>query len=1502
VELERSSTSFHSFGEDADESKRSTSPDPSRKRACLQRSSHNGLFTDFLVRSTSKARQVSGENDEAYLKNYIEESTENTMSADGKRAIMKEELLTSLSYEINLYEKGLDASTAVAPSKFKELSGFIVKMEREGKCLRDEVRVFLSTRRALQRHKELQEQEFESQGEKKARVKDFWVQFHTGKKREGLEDKEKDTHKEKTNHAQRKMIRMYTTHEMADSSGDKLVRLLKASQEQSVKEEQHAKEEEARRHSGQGRRRSSAGLTFDQPEEIENKLEEPAGRRRLKKAEYPPLCWPDPWKQRGARDLHRSIIDREDRTLPKLQETLSQLEHSRSKAIGMHCGQPQALSISAKWRKEGNGAKQKTLEKKSVSLPSLHPKAVMATTLMAPKSASLSNLHEATLRPGAGFSPKASANGEDIRFSAATRLPPMGKDVQMPWGQTGRNYSSSAQEYLKACQEAGVIPNPSPFVTGKSTRLYLEGSAVNDVDLLPVVRMLQHGHKIEEIDLGGNGLLSEVSLCPLLKGVLARPCVVELRKINLQNCLRSSDRRGIQNVIDMVVRLISDDHGAKFLQHIDLSGINPGMKSQILICQAIRQHSYLREVRLADIGLQGPVAQQCVEELMKNPTLQHLDLGWNCFGPELFKYIGECIVQAKRMESLCVANCSAAFVHKGDNPIGFLSEQLCRDGSLTRLDLSMNRLDFRGALVLEDALCENKTLTELDVSHNPLGVLGLRSVFRLLSRDSDALLQLNCKDCSSSLDNDVAAGIQQFNMTNPAGRFVLHLHRPYHRAMLRMFYRTCARFGLPAETSLTNLEYSSGKYTHASRDSSGIWVVPSSGRLRLTFSMDAAMEVFQKDVPPHDFNKVLDKHWHTMKLNPSLRKIGPLFGLWKEMSGNAVDEIAMLDALSKDYLFTYPHLKQLCQNRMMKQQIISKLLPCVTGGYPARFLTLMLLSSPTDHLLMLKANRNFLNFNPQNPTGHYELDLYLPGDYSVACNILILDRWEAILNRKNKVVDTSQRGNGSRVRNERFANVSMQHLSSLAEWSVPEIGILELDYASSKRPSKNCAVMNDAAFTKILSVLEGGALNLAPKDQLEAMRMVSHRMFITAMQMREILGVFRDSADREDVYIMYFMQVVDMYNEKLFRVRFESLDALTTIQNRLGLATNFPYVQLEQTCFRFNFSKHDERLAANALMCICSKEGWKNIQDYTYTHADGVVDPLLAGIPRSWESLDKMPRSGIFAGRYNCSPDERCYKVRAHYFKMYSFWEAPEKEDAVTWWAVPSETPEDILEFLEFLSSRFDNVSKAFKAIDGEDGNGQITKNELLQGIRKMGCKKFKEVNEKGQGEEKRVEAMFRYLDVSSEGEVNEAEFHVLDLLFQEIQLSIREFVKFLVRTFGTDLATAWKVFDESGDGEVDFDEWMQELTTLGFFGASKTIFNYLDKDDEGTISLDEFECLMEFSEPDVTFDKRRASMKPDAEDMEKIRQSFHAQALSDSQSLTSSKGSNNLSNTTRSG
>jgi Ca2+-binding EF-hand superfamily protein len=350
-------------------------------------------------------------------------------------------------------------------------------------------------------------------------------------------------------------------------------------------------------------------------------------------------------------------------------------------------------------------------------------------------------------------------------------------------------------------------------------------------------------------------------------------------------------------------------------------------------------------------------------------------------------------------------------------------------------------------------------------------------------------------------------------------------------------------------------------------------------------------------------------------------------------------------------------------------------------------------------------------------------------------------------------------------------------------------------------------------------------------------------MFLTSKQLRELLGSFRASEDRVECFVILYLQVVDQCNAKIFRVRFATDEELSHLRNRVGYATFFPFIQPENANFDLDLSFHDQRLCLNMLLQLAEKEGFKNIHEPDYIHADGVVDGLPTGVPKGWVKLDGVPRSGTFRCKYMCAPEYRKFKMRTTLAETYACFRMDDvQEERVMWWTGLQEPPADVLELLEFILGNYEHPRVAFDEIDGPGGNGVITLKEFREGLQQMDCKKFA-----GKDEQSRIEKVFRYLDPGEEGSVSRDEWGILSQLWDEYQLSIEEFVNFLTRTFGDDLRDAWNFLDEDHSGELTFEEYTDALKRIGYFGPARCVFSLLDRSDDGNISYDEFSILKKY-------------------------------------------------------
>jgi len=256
--------------------------------------------------------------------------------------------------------------------------------------------------------------------------------------------------------------------------------------------------------------------------------------------------------------------------------------------------------------------------------------------------------------------------------------------------------------------------------------LKASGRNLVDSELLAMAGMLQEAAHVEEVDLHDNSLLTDRSLEPFLQQLAQESAGASLRRLDIGRCVRAG-----LGALDATARLLTSLEG---LQCLNLSHVPMATRYQLALCEAVGGHPNISTVNFADTGLGGTYfAKQCIKSILVSKSLRTLDLSWNCFTTDVFNCLGENLVANNTLRSLCVANCSAT-IEGGDTPVAIFIESLAFDTCLTHLDISLNRIDFRTALVIEDSLGSNKMISDLNLTSNPLGALGMRSILRLLSR------------------------------------------------------------------------------------------------------------------------------------------------------------------------------------------------------------------------------------------------------------------------------------------------------------------------------------------------------------------------------------------------------------------------------------------------------------------------------------------------------------------------------------------------------------------------------------------------------------------------------------------------------------------------------------------------------------------------------------------------------------------------------------------------
>jgi len=1013
----------------------------------------------------------------------------------------------------------------------------------------------------------------------------------------------------------------------------------------------------------------------------------------------------------------------------------------------------------------------------------------------------------------------------------------------------------SKQRYLQECDSRRSAPMPLHFVTGHSKKLAAMGKDLVDGELLAMAGMLQEMEAVEEVNLLGNALLTDRGLTFLLQELSRDSVRATLQKLILARCQRAGPY-----TVDATVKLLKAG-GA--LRQLDLSQVPIATRFQLPLCQAIGKHSSLENVNLAETGFQyHENTKECLSALLSSKCLRSLDIGWNCFNGEVLKSLGSCVIASKTLTKLRIANCAATLdtcpAEDFVPPLSRFLEMLSHDKTLTYLDISMNRCDFRTALILEDSLDTHAKLRELRLSQNPLGTLGMRSILRLLCRDHTGLMVFDTEACYTGQNNESGGTNSQiFSYTNPGGKYELQLWRPYHRALLRMLYKTMDFLKLGPDEAFEKITFAAkgsaaSAWVHPATDAIGVRQIPEEGELTFVFNVEPA--IFKRfistgSLQDSDHHGFISMYFQLMRFRPAFKKVIPMCALWSQLDGDVFAQRTILAALSRDFNLSQSFVEFCCSaSKTLQRETVARLLPCIDTN--SAYMIGMTLPTFLDFAWTQHQTQNLLGFNLDNPTGHYKLDLSNSTDSTVAERLLLLDRWEAALDRKHARKDTSSRGNGSHIRNEVFQGRGL-HMSfaSVAEWKMAEHGEFEFDYISNQRPSRKAEVLSDELWESIL--IEVYHAQGTPEDKIAALRSISHNFLLRSTHMRAMIGYFKEEQQRADVFINFYLRLVDMHNAKLFRVRFEKKEEVARLQHRLGYASFFPFFQPENARFELNLAIYDQRLCASMFVALAIKEKFPhNLHEYGYKRADGTEDPMPLGVPRSWGDFNAIPKEGIFRALYMSAPEDRNIGFRKEIAKTYGYYDTDGiTEDDVQWWTGLTEPPEDVINLLEFFISRYPDVQKAFIDIDGPDGNGVITLKEFMEGLEEMECHKFdvKKGQKTGPTKEQRIEQIFRYLDPGGEGSVSREEWGILDQLWKEFDLSIREFVHFLMLSFGDDLQVAWEALDEDGGGELDEQEWLRAVENIGYFGPAAVVFALLDSSDDGNISFDEFEVLEKY-------------------------------------------------------
>jgi hypothetical protein len=605
----------------------------------------------------------------------------------------------------------------------------------------------------------------------------------------------------------------------------------------------------------------------------------------------------------------------------------------------------------------------------------------------------------------------------------------------------------------------------------------LRGVGYADEDLLSLAAALPYDGGIEAVDLGENPRLTDSSTCLLLRTLASRHCDT-LGQIRLDSC------HGLgRETIALCTYFMQRD--LAHVQVLDISGIQVPLQEYRKLAFAIRKHKNIREIRLADTGLGAfdkAQGHSVIANIMANQQLVALDIGWNPLDVMAFCTLGRGLVKHEQLRSLGLSNTGPKVDQAvGGSPVLAFLEFLERDGSLEYLDISNNGFDELAVLVLESAACRHPKLQHINFSQNALGSGGRRSLIRLYaSLDCPNLVKLTATECRGGQREMI--GKNPF-VLDPSGNWILEMSQPPQRALMKLLLMRFSEGSnsLPPSKLMKSCmichdDVEEVPYSPAQLKRKGekqVWDVPTSGRLSFEFCAGGVL------LEGLDESKDAAEVVHTIIQRTRLKLTGrrktlAILSICKSEADERERDV-VLDAISRDFLFTPEQVKALCHTEARRPNCAKdpagtccRLLPCLVGAFDVR--QALLCTHNLGELLRVHTHgRKLLSLHLENPTGHYNFALSEPSDRATAERLLLLNRWEIQVRLASGRCDISQNQNLKNIRNEVYGN--REFIWSAEEWGIFGEETLTFDYVSLRRPPEIAQAMSEERWASLLDAI-----------------------------------------------------------------------------------------------------------------------------------------------------------------------------------------------------------------------------------------------------------------------------------------------------------------------------------------------------------------------------------------------------------------------------------------------
>ena len=736
--------------------------------------------------------------------------------------------------------------------------------------------------------------------------------------------------------------------------------------------------------------------------------------------------------------------------------------------------------------------------------------------------------------------------------------------------------------------------------------------------------------------------------------------------------------RGSANVLQVVSSL-------KSLRRLSLKKNKIGRKGSCELSKLLTECTSLEELDVCWNEIRGTAAVKLCAGLEQNTTLRRLSLQWNSFG-----------------DPICM--------HALADALG-----KCQ---IKYLDLGNNRIGAPGSALLANGLELNTSLMHLTLDGNPLTMQGAREILRTSSEKIPRTFSV--EKCSFARHPGV-----QFDPAEPAGAYLLDLKDPYSHRILK----NLIRYQLAGNGAFDNatpcvlkatVDDGEGRNFKAEFPSELEAVFPKEGFFEFNF-LDRS-----KGKPKDSTMNPMSLQMLVQQINKQTMSVADRLDVIRTIIGDGSMSLQQAESILKQVNTYQPtdrvNLFCSCYHRIVNVDDSKE--------------TLTLLTTEERRMVEKQIGKASLAFYPNNPTGHYKLDLALPAHRDMLLRLIQLrNEMEELESGIYKYYDN--RGGGKRDISAigvvwRNGKLQTAPFTLQQSWQVPYCGLVEVDFVDIRRPPQDVEPLTDTEFCDlILSSWDekSGLLSLqiiSNNSMVRILREVTNTRYVSCKQVARMIGRFdpsRAALIRIEIIIACWARTIDYHGLTNVLALLTPPEQAAVI-HRLGPLQTFDEM-MAVGFYELNLEIPGERFVFQELVHLAGTEPGEPEESMLQMTINGKAaelnkDWLVGGIPehsvitaffvRTQACLDRVFEKGAFAHNKRQPPESSKSVFMETY--LYEFCKqgfcSPGGEDWIK--------PFTYRRVRRKMGVRFAAPEHAFYALDDDD-SGSLTRPEVGAGL-----------------------------------------------------------------------------------------------------------------------------------------------------------------------------------------